>query len=103
MELRFYRHKEHKHLYLARTNAIGGSEKTEFYRAVTDVVTAILSVIQEEKKGNNFLGWLHNFPENCVTTTLEKEMEFDGYHGTLRKEIKLPVSEFELVTLVEKE
>ena len=98
IELKFYRHKEHKDLFLKRNNTCGGSEKTQFYDVTRDVHEAIRSY---EQRGRDFLNWLHTFPNNQTKATLYKEAEFDGFKGKLSKDVMLNVADFELVTLRE--
>lgn len=100
MELKFYRHKEYKDLYLVRTNVCGGNENSSFYGTTSNVLDAIRSL---EYHGDNFLDWYKRFPNNKTETVLVKEMELDGYKGTLKKTVCLPIKEFELVTLREVE
>lgn len=100
MELKFYRHKEYKDLFLVRNNYCGGNENTQFYGVTKNVIDAIISYRRNEK---DFMSWYHTFPNNKTTTVLTKEMEFDGYKGTLKKEITLNISDFELVTMREVE
>ena len=103
MELKFYRHKEHKDVFLVRTNMCGGNADTAFYNATRDVIEAITSVRNVEISNKSFLFWASRFSDTSVTVTLEKRVELDGYSGIIHKKVRIPVSEFELVTLVEKE
>lgn len=102
-ELKAYRHKTMKDLFLVRTSMCGGNENTEFYAVTEKIIDAIVSYNRNSTDGNNFMRWFHSFPNNEVTVTLTKEMEFDGYKGILKKTVKIPVSEFELITFAEVE
>ena len=98
MELQFYRHKEYKNIFLKRSCYCGGNKTTQFYDATFDVLEAIRDLDSHKE---DFLSWLHTFPETKTEVVLKKEMEFDGYKGTLCKKILLNISDFELVTLRE--
>ena len=100
IELKFYRHKEYKDLYLKRSSYCGGNANTPFYEVTKDVFEAIRSL---DFNGDDFMSWYHTFPENKTKVIFMKEMEFDGYKGILKKEVWLPISGFELVTLREVE
>lgn len=99
IELKAYRHKTMKDLYLVRTSMCGGGPNTEFYKVAENVLDAIRNYNAYK---DDFMGWYHSFPSNKAKATFTKEMEFDGYKGTLKKEMWIPVSEFELVTFVER-
>lgn len=101
MELKAYRHKTMKELFLVRTGMCGGNENNEFYAVTENVLDAIKSYNAHTCDGDTFMYWLYKFPNNKVTVTMTKEMEFDGYKGFLKKTVKIPVSEFELITFVE--
>ncbi len=95
--LKFFRHKEYKDLYLVRTPVCGGNHTSPFYAVTPDVLAAIRSVITND----DFLGWYKRFPDNYVTTVIEKEFNLDGFSGKLKKEVNLPIEDFEMVTLCE--
>ena len=93
-----YRHKTEKDIYLARNwNICGGGESTDFYYATKNISTAI-----DHANKEGFLSWLRSFPTLTAKITLQKQMDFDGYAGTLSKTASLPVSDFEKITLTEK-
>lgn len=97
-ELKFYRHKEYKDLFLKRNCCCGGGEETEFYDVTRDLLEAIRNLEQNKE---DFLNWFHRFPKTKTKVTLYKEAEFDGFKGKLTKQVWLYVKDFELVTLRE--
>lgn len=97
--LKFYRHKEYKDLYLIRSNVCGGNHNSQFYTVTSDVLASIRMVSDNP----DFLEWFKRYPDNYVTTVIKKKFDWDGFSGELKKEINLPVKEFELVTLCEGE
>ena len=97
-ELKFYRHKDYKDLFLKRNNCCGGNANTAFYDVTRDVLEAIRSL---QAYGGDFLKWLKSFPETKTKATLYKEAEFDGFKGQLTKQVWLNVADFELVILRE--
>jgi len=94
-----YRHKTEKDIYLARNwNYCGGGPNTEFYYATKDVIKAI-----ENANRDKFTSWMGNFDGRLTAKiTIRKEMEFDGYKGTMSKELCFLVADFELITLTER-
>lgn len=99
----FYRHKEEKGVYLKRNWGLcGGTPDSDFYKATTDIVEAIQSVKAEERTGEPFEHWMGSFGgELYVKFKKRLDVEIDGYTGTLEKEIKLYVKDFEKVVLTE--
>jgi hypothetical protein len=104
IEIRFYRHKIYKNIYLKKNNYIyGGSSNAAWFAATTDLLEALNSfknkdVVTEYK--NHFYSDGHS--ELKAKIILEKEIDFDGYKGVLKKEAIYPLDDFELITLVEK-
>ena len=103
IKLYVWRHKTNKDIYLVRNwGLVGGSKDSDFYKATTNIIDAIKAANEPD-----FEEWMNRFlDDNGVTqlkarVTVYKELEFDGYKGTLKKEICLPVAEFEKVTLSE--
>ena len=104
-EFYVYRHKYHKNIYLARNwSYCGGNANTEFYYATKDMITAL-----KDANCPNFLSWTHSFLDEDGKTMLKaqitdsKEVDIDGYTGTIAKELSFPVTEFEKVTFAEVE
>lgn len=104
-EFYVYRHKYHKNIYLARNWIYcGGGPETEFYYATKDMITAL-----KDANSPNFLSWTHSFLDKDGKTMLKakitdsKEVDIDGYTGTITKGLSLPVTEFEKVTFAEVE
>ena len=112
MELKFYRHKKYKDIYLKRNFHIMGSPEAEWWSATDKLYEALQSYRKYDSKLNKHIDidiekeykefknhdW---FPRYKTTFTFEKEMEFDGYVGKLKKEEILPLSDYELVILKE--
>ena len=102
LTLKVYRHKIYKDIYLTRGSCCGGSVNAEFYKTTTNLIEAVRNANSEE-----FEEYMHWFLDDSgitklkVKATLIKEMDFDGYKGVLKKELLLPVSEFELIVLKE--
>ena len=103
MEVKVYRHCCQKDIFLARNwHYCGGGATTEFYYATRDYIKAIANA---EKEG--FCSWMNSFLDEKGKTKLQakmveyKEVDIDGFTGTLEKELSFPVREFELVVLRE--
>ena len=99
MKLKVYRHKRFKDIYLAKNwSYCGGQPDTPFYLATKDVFRAIIDANKE-----NFTSWFNSFLDEDGNTKLtakielEKEVEIDGYTGTLKKTEVFRVTDFELV------
>lgn len=110
MKIKLYRHKAHKNIYLKRNWHIMGSPKAEWWSATDKLYEALQSYrkyenhevieVDIEKEYEKFKNdpW---FPQYITRYTFEKEMEFDGYKGNLKKEEIMPLSDYELVILEE--
>lgn len=103
IKLNVWRHKQHKDIYLVRNTVLcGGNVDSEFYKATRSIITAIKSA-----EDPNFEGWMGSFIGDDGKTELKarivdcKDVEIDGYKGTLTKELKLLVKDFEKIQLVE--
>ena len=97
IELKLYRHKYFEDVYLARNYGYcGGNKDTPFYYGTQDVFEAIKSAQRED-----FLDWHKRIDGLTAKFTDSKEIDIDGYKGTIEKEISSPVSEFEVVILEE--
>jgi hypothetical protein len=103
LKIKLYRHIYHKDIFLSRNwNYCGGDEDTPFYYATRNMRTALVDANEPD-----FLIWTHRFLDFEGKTKLKakmtdtKEVDIDGYVGTLKKELVLPVSEFALVELAE--
>lgn len=109
IEIIIYRHKEYKDIYLIRNWSIcGGCEDTEFYLTTHSLKEAINNMFRYNSKTkkdeltDEFMYWTKRFKNKLkVKVVLEKEMDFDGYKGKLKKELLLPVDDFEMVILSE--
>ena len=97
IKIRLYRHKYFKDVYLARNYGYcGGNKDTPFYYATQDIMEAIRNAQKE-----NFLDWHKRIDGLTAKFTDSKEIDIDGYTGTITKELCFPVSEFEVVVLEE--
>lgn len=101
IELKVYRHKVEKDVYLIRNwNVVGGNPDTDFYKATTDIIEAVRNTNMKQR--DKFESWFKEFDGTLyVKYTLRRHMEFDGFEGDLEKEIKLYVRDFEMVILRE--
>ncbi len=105
LRLFVYRHKYCKDIYLARNWSIcGGSPNTDFYYATKDVITALKDAVRSD-----FIFWSRNFLDESGKTELKaiivdsKEVDIDGYKGTITKRLEFSVADFEKISLVEAE
>ena len=110
MQIKFYRHKTYRDIYLKRNWNICGSPDAEWWKATNDLIEALNSM-KRYKEGKDI--WVdveeayheHYFENGHsrlkAKITLKKEFDFDGYVGELKKELILPLDDFELVTLEE--
>lgn len=105
IEIKLYKHPCYEGIYLARNwHICGGNSETEFYYATEDVMVALESA---NKKG--FESWMHSFLDDEGKTklkakiTFSKEVDVDGYKGICKKEVVIPVKEFIVAKLIEKE
>lgn len=95
-----YRHKVEKDLYLARDWTYRcGNDKTPFYFATYDIIRAIQDANTTDTLNHryDFCEFIHFAKEAKITK--EREFDFDGYKGVLKKEFVYPISEFEKITL----
>lgn len=103
--LRFYRHKEEKGVYLIRNWGVcGGGADTNFYEITTDLLEAINSVEKEKIMDSKFESWMNSFESEgglYIKHVKHMQAEIEGYTGTLKKEMKLYVRDFEKVVLQE--
>lgn len=99
MEIKIYRHKTEKDIYLARNwHIVGGGPDTDFYFATKDFFRAIKDANTPE-----FINWTKWDWHLKARITLTTDVNIDGYTGTLKKEVSYPVEDFELVTFAERE
>lgn len=104
-EIAIYRHKTNKDIYLIRNWYVcGGSPDTEWFEATKDIYKAIKN---SRNNANETIEEAYNtraFPNELKAKIIvDKEFEFDGYKGILKKELVFKVSDFEKITLVIKE
>lgn len=97
IKIKLYRHKYFEDVYLARNyNYCGGNKYTPFYYGTQDIFEAIKGARRED-----FLDWHKRIDGLTAKFTDSKEVDIDGYTGTIKKELCFPVSEFEAVILEE--
>lgn len=103
LTIKVYRHKEEKNVFLIRNWGIfGGTKGTDFYKVTTDLIEAVKNVAIEKNINSNFEEWMSHFDGKLYVKFKKKiNVEVDGYTGTLEKEIKLYVQDFEKVILTE--
>lgn len=113
IKIKLYRHKIYKDIYLIRNWSIcGGSCETEWFEATKSLKKAIENLWDyDTNKKEYYMNDLgqeieRRFFENGKSElkakiTLKKELEFDGYKGTLTKEEKYSVNDFEPFILTE--
>lgn len=103
LKIKVYRHKEEKDVYLLRNWGLcGGTVERDFYKATTDLIEAIINTYAENRMDYDFEHWMGHF-NGGLYVMFKKSIaaEIDGYSGTLEKEIKLYVKDFEKVILSE--
>ena len=99
LKVRVFRHKTYKNVFLTRNWCVCGA-CSDTYKTTDNLLSAIENANNpyhmERSKFDSF------FRDNMtVEFTLKKEMEFDGYSGTLEKKVNLKVTDFEEVILTE--
>lgn len=105
-EVVIYRHKNNKNIYLIRNwNICGGGPDTDWFEATENIYEAIdNSRVTNYHKGIQKAFEERAFPDELIAKIkVKKDFDFDGYKGTLTKELKFKVSDFEKVTLAVKE
>lgn len=102
LKVRVFRHKTYKDVFLARNWCICGAN-SDTYRIAHHLLDAIDSANtrHDSRKFEDYLNFTYMGKGLTVTHKLKKDMEFDGYTGTLVKEVELNVSDFEEIYLTE--
>lgn len=101
-EITIYRHKTEKDIYLLRNwHVVGGGPDTEFYHATDSFTNVVRESAANNERMDSYLCWLSSFPELKAKIVRSIEFSFDGYSGTLKKELEYYVKDFEPITLVE--
>lgn len=111
MELKIYRHKLHKDIFLIRRWGLCGTPSFEWFEGTKDIGKYFKEYENHEGRTleceyNEMIN--DEFYYSGVgkirvgaKVKIQKEMEFDGYKGIMEKTLKLPLDEFELVILKE--
>lgn len=112
LRLKIYRHKIYKDIYLMRNWGTCGSPEADWFKATKKIKeyfnnyenynSETLDKVYEEIINDK--GFTFDKNGKCRMTadiTLEKDFDFDGYKGKLKKVLELPIDEFECITLVE--
>ena len=89
-------------MFLARNwNICGASRDT--YRVAHNILDAIDSANSHNgsRKFEDYFNYSYQGKGLTVTHKMKKDMEFDGYSGTLVKEVVLNVADFEEIFLIE--
>lgn len=99
LKVSVFRHKTYKEVFLTRNWCVCGV-CSGTYKTTDNLLSAI------ENANNQFHTKRSKFDDffrdnMTVEYTLKKEMEFDGYSGTLEKKVNLKVTDFEEVILTE--
>jgi hypothetical protein len=104
-EIVIYRHKINKNIYLIRNWYVcGGSPDSDWFKATNDIYEAIENSENRDGKTIEEAYNIRAFPDELKAKIIvDKEFEFDGYKGILKKELVFKVSDFEKVTLIIKE
>lgn len=113
IKIKLYRHKTYKDIYLIRNWCIcGGSADTEWFEATKSLKEAIDNLWRYDGKTQEYFTEdlekeiKRRFFEDGKSLlkakiTLKKNLEFDGYKGTLTKEEVFAVNDFEPFILTE--
>ncbi len=104
-EIVIYRHKTNKDIYLIRNWYIcGGGPDTNWFEATKDIYEAIKNSKDNDDRTIEEAYKSRAFPKELkAKITVSKEFDFDGYRGTLKKELLFKVADFEKITLIIKE
>lgn len=111
LELKIYRHKLHKDIFLIRKWGLCGTPSFEWFEGTKDIGKYFkeyknckgdtLEQEYNEKINDDFYYGSDGKIRVGAKIEIQKEMEFDGYKGTMKKTLELPLDEFELVILKE--
>lgn len=112
LELKIYRHKVYKDIYLIRNWHICGSPEADWFKATKDITEYFndyknyngKTLDKEYEQRINNKSFTFDRDGKCrmiAEITLKKDFVFDGYKGELEKVLKLPIDEFECVILKE--
>lgn len=103
IEIKLYRHKVYKNIYLVRRWCVcGGSPDTDFFYATDSLQIALENTSKGDMEIEYTKFWYEKGHSRLkAKIVLEKDMEFDGYKGKMRKELELPLDDFELIILKE--
>ena len=112
-EIKLYRHKIYKDIYLIRNwNLCGGSQDSDWFEATKSLKEAIDNLWRYDSKIKEY--FMEDLEKEIkrrffedgksllkAKITLKKDLEFDGYKGTLTKEEVFTVNDFEPFILTE--
>lgn len=113
IEIKLYRHKIYKDIYLIRNwNICGGTQDTDWFKATKSLKEAIDNLWEYDSKTKEYYikdlekevksHFFKNYKSELkARITLKKNLEFDGYKGTLTKEEIFTVNDFEPFILTE--
>lgn len=103
-ELCVWKHNTEKGIYLVRKrNCCGGSTAEHFFGLTDDFMEAVRNFIQcDDMEFERYLkipySWGHKV-DDTVPFVKKLNAEIDGYKGTLKKEVRYPLKDFEKVVL----
>ncbi len=112
LELKIYRHKIYKDIYLIRNWCVCGSPEANWFKGTKNIKEYFdnyetydgKTLDKEYEERINDKSFTFDKDGKCRTTadiTIKKDFDFDGYKGKLEKVLRLPINEFECVILRE--
>lgn len=102
--IKFYRHKVFKDIYLKRNLHRCGSSEAEWFEGTKNLLEALRSYEDrdcESEYKEHFYDKESKHSKLNAKITIDKEVDFDGFKGKLKKELVLPLDDFELIKLIE--
>lgn len=112
LELKIYRHKIYKDIYLIRNWCTCGSPEADWFKATKSIKEyfnnyetydgeTLEKAYKERINDKSFTFDSNGKCRTMANITLKKDFDFDGYKGKLEKVLQLPIDEFECVVLKE--
>ena len=113
IEIKLYRHKVYKDIYLIRNwHICGGTRDTDWFKATKSLKETIDNLMEYDYETQEY--YINDLEKEIekhffedgksllkAKITLKKKLEFDGYKGTLTKEEVFAVNDFEPFILTE--
>ena len=112
LELKIYRHKIYKDIYLIRNWCVYGSPEADWFKATKSIKEyfnnyetydgkTLEKAYKERINDKSFTFDSNGKCRTMANITLKKDFDFDGYKRKLEKVLQLPIDEFECVVLKE--